>query len=226
MVSYRHEDLVIIIPIRARAHRVRPVLESAQTGTPGARVLFCVNEVDKAVRAEIRAAGAEELVVCPRPLPGDYARKVNAAVRATTEPLLFTGADDLVFHPGWFDAAVAKLTPGVGVVGTNDLGSARVMAGKHGTHFLLTRTYVEQYGTIDEPGKVFHEGYWHEFVDDELVATAIHRGAWAHAADSHVEHLHPNWGKAPSDRLYSEQPTRMRQGRRIFDQRRLLWTSR
>lgn len=173
----------------------------------------------------MRAAGGELHVIDRPPGPGDYARKMNHGVRVTTEPLLFLGADDIDFHPGWFEAACARLTPGVGVVGTNDLGNPRVISGEHATHVLVTRAYVERHGTIDEPGKVCHEGYPHEFVDDELVATAKARGAWAFAADSIVEHLHPSWGKAPTDPLYDGQRRRLVQGRRVFERRKRLWTS-
>jgi hypothetical protein len=98
------------------------------------------------------------------------------------------------------------------------------MAGDHSTHSLVTREYVDKFGTIDEPGVVLHEGYHHEFVDDEFVQTAMFRGMWAFAEDSHVEHLHPNWNKAPSDRLYRMQRRRMRLGKRVYAERKHLWT--
>lgn len=186
-------------------------------------MVFICSPGDGDVISAVDATGCDSLIV-PGPNPGDYARKINAGYRATTEPLMFLGADDLRFHPGWFDAAAAELGPGVGVVGTNDLGSERVMAAQHSTHSLVTRDYVDRFGTIDEPGRVLCEEYPHEFVDDELVATAKHRGAWAFAADSHVEHLHPNWGKAPMDKLYAQQRRRMRAGRQIFERRSRLWT--
>jgi hypothetical protein len=154
---------------------------------------------------------------------GDYARKINAGCRATTEELLFLGADDLHFHPGWLEAAAAKLAPGIGVVGTNDLGSPRVVAGEHATHSLVTRAYADQHGAIDRPGEILHEGYPHEYVDDELVGTAKHRCAWAMALDSHVEHLHPDHDKAPWDELYLAQPGRMDAGAPLYQARRRLW---
>lgn len=216
-------DLVILVPMLGRPHRVVSLLESIDATVPGARVVFCCTPGDDKVIAAVDAAGREWLLVSYS-VYGDYARKINHGYRATTEPLIFTAADDLLFHPGWFQAATAKLGPGVGVVGTNDMGSARVMRGEHGTHFLITRAYADEYGTIDQPGQVMHEGYPHEFVDDELVGTAKHRNAWAHAKASRVEHLHPNWGKAPTDALYQQQRIRMRQGSLVYRRRRHLWT--
>ena len=214
-------DLVILVPMLGRAHRVPPLLDSIEA-TCKARVLFLVSPGDKAVYDAVDAAGCERVEV--RKLPqGDYARKINTGYRHTTEPLLFLAADDLCFHPGWYEAAVAKLTAGIGVVGTNDLGSPRVLAGEHATHSLVTRDYADEHGTIDGPGEILHEGYPHDWVDDELIGTAKSRGAWAMALDSHVEHLHPNWGKASMDDSYAQQPRRIRAGAGLYQVRRRRW---
>lgn len=214
--------LVILVPMLGRPHTVAPLVESIKTTTPGARVLFCVSPGDDRVHAAVDAVGCERITVSFQPV-GDYARKINAGYQATTEPLIFTGACDIRFHPGWLQAATAKLRQGIGVVGTNDLGNPRVTAGQHATHFLVTRAYADHCGVIDHPGAIFHEGYPHEYVDNECVATARKRGAWAMALDSHVEHLHPSWGKAPTDAVYRCAPQRMQAGRRIYQQRSPLW---
>ncbi len=216
-------DLAIIVPMLGRAHRVAPLVESIRAATPAARVVFCTSPGDTAVERAVDATGYERLTVA-KLRHGDWARKINAGYRHTTEPYLFTGADDLCFHVGWYEAALARLGPGIGVVGTNDLGSPRVMRGDHATHVLVTRAYADEHGTIDGPGAVVAECYPHEYVDDELVGTARYRGAWAFAVDAHVEHLHPDWGKAPTDPLYQQQRHRMRLGRRLFLARSRRWT--
>lgn len=214
-------DVAIIVPMLGRPHRVAPLLGSIYSASPEARVVFVCTPDDSAVPA-VEQAGYEPLFVKYRPR-GDYARKVQAGIEATDEPLIFTGADDLHFHPGWLEAAAPLISDAVGVVGTNDLCNGRVIAGEHATHFLVARWYVEL-GTIDEPGVLFHHGYRHEFIDDELVGTAKRRGAWAFAADSLVEHLHPMAGKAPMDILYAEQKRRMGMSRALYQRRRRLWT--
>lgn len=216
-------DLVIVVPMLGRPHRVQPLLESIRSATPAARVLFVLSPGDTKVAHAVEAVSAEVVTVPFRPV-GDYARKINAGYRYTTEPLVFLAADDLRFHPGWCEAACAKLDAGIGVVGTNDLGSPRVLRGEHSTHSLVTRDYADRYGTIDQPGAILHEGYAHEWVDDELVETAKHRRAWAFAPDAKVEHLHPNWSKGVPDQLYAQQQARMRYGRPIYQRRRKLWT--
>lgn len=215
--------ILIIVPVLRRPHRVQPLLESIETATPQPhRTLFVCTPDDRTEIDATAAAGAEHIEVGPHQ-PGDYARKINFAYRTSTEPLLFTGADDLHFHPGWLDRALAKLTAGIGVVGTNDLTNRRTRR-QHSTHSLVTRAYADEFGTIDEPGKILHEGYEHEFCDDELVGTAVHRGAYAHADDCYVEHLHPMGGKAPMDALYEQQQRRMNASRRLYVERSCMWT--
>lgn len=218
-----NSDLVILVPMLGRPHRVAPLLDSVQSTTPGARVMFLLSTNDDQVSSEVSRVGAEWIDIPYHPV-GDYARKINTGYRETTEPLIFMAADDLKFHPGWIEAARKHLTEGVGVVGTNDLGNPRVTSGVHSTHSLVTRWYVDRCGLIDRPRAVLYEGYPHEYIDDELVETAKHRGMFAMALDAHVEHLHPNWGKAPLDPLYRQQQNRMVRGRNLYLTRRRLWT--
>lgn len=222
---------VVIVPVLRRVHRVAPFLDSLEAATPEPhRTVFVATGTDRPMIAEILRLAEDDPTISLEVLApnrvGDYAKKVNHAAAVSWEPFLFLGADDLDFHPGWLTAALAAMAdPAIGVVGTQDLApTPRAQAGEHATHCLVRREYVERFGTIDEPGKVLHEGYPHEFVDDEFVETAKHRQAWAFAFDSVVEHLHPSWGKAPTDELYRGQRRRMEDGRRVFVRRRRLWT--
>lgn len=222
-------ELVVIVPVLRRAHRVAPLIESLHAATPEPhRVVFVASAndrpmIDEVLRvAELMPDGLSLEVLAPSKV-GDYARKINYVAASSAEPFLFLGADDLHFHPGWYPAARALLGDGIGVVGTQDLAPTdRARTGQHATHFLVAREYVDR-GTIDEPGKLLHEGYPHEYVDDEFVGTAKKRKAWAFAADSIVEHLHPSWGKAPRDPLYDAQRQRMSAGRAVLRRRQHLW---
>lgn len=210
-----------MVPVLRRPHRVRPLIESITSATPEPhRILFVCDPHDEEERRAIEQADGT-LITCPAPAGADdagYARKINAGVRSTSDPLIFLGADDLHFHPGWLTAAASRLREGIGVVGVNDLCSERVRAGQHATHFLMTRQYA-QLPTLDgSPGPLCEE-YDHSFTDDELVMTARARRAIAFATDSIVEHLHPTAGKAPQDDVY-------RRGRASFHQDRLLFRQR
>lgn len=224
-------EVTILVPVLFRAHRARPFLESLEAATPEPHAtLFLATAGDlamlEAVEDLARQIPTVSVHVMASNARGDYAKKINSGIRHTSSPFVFTAADDLHFHPGWWPAARALFDdPAVGLVGTQDLApTERARAGEHSTHFAVRRTYVERFGTIDERGKLFHEGYPHEYVDDEAVATAKLRGAWAFAGNSVVEHLHPSWGKAPRDKLYNAQGRRMAQGRALFQRRRKLWT--
>lgn len=216
---------VVLVPVLNRPHRVVPFLEALAASEADARPLFICSPDDELEQKAVADAGADMIVLDQPPTRGDYARKINAGYYATAEALLFLGADDVHFHRRWLQRCVRRLDqPGIHVVGTNDLCNQRVMNGQHSTHSLVTRTYVAERGTIDERGKVLHEGYPHEFVDDEFIETAKTRDAFAFARDAMVEHLHPMAGKAPMDALYAEQSARMRIGRKIYTRRRRLWT--
>jgi glycosyltransferase involved in cell wall biosynthesis len=214
--------VVIIVPVLGRPHRVAPLMASIEKATPEPhRTLFVASETDKAEVRALAAAGADYFTVPAR--HGTWAKKINAGYRASTEPYIFTAADDLLFHPEWLGNALAMMADGIGVVGTNDLCNPRTMQGDHATHSLVSRAYVEEFGTIDEPGKILHEGYPHDYADDELVATAIARGAYAHALDSVVEHLHPWAKKAPDDATYRLGRRHRARGRQLFRRRQRLW---
>lgn len=108
------------------------------------------------------------------------------------------------------------------VVGTNDMGNSRVIAGNHSTHPLVHRDYLAC-GTVDEVGIVLHEGYQHQFADDEFVQTAKVRRVYAHAFDAFVEHLHPNWGKGRDDATYRRGQAGFSADKRLYDQRCAMW---
>lgn len=211
-------SIAILIPAIHRPHRVAPLVENIRATTPADhRVLFVCDPHDRKTQDQVALAGVS--MISPG---GTYAQKINAGIRHTDEPYVFLGADDLRFHQGWLEAAVALMSDRVGVVGTNDLGNQRVMRGDHATHSLVARWYAD-IGTIDSPAGLLHEGYAHQFVDDELVATAKRRGAWAFAHDSHVEHLHPDWGKGNPDAVYDKGRSSWARDRRLFRTRSRLW---
>lgn len=214
-------DLAVLVPVLGRPDRVAPLLDSLRAATPVDFTVWFLADPDDQDELDAVTAVASGSVHLAAP-GGNYAAKINHGVRMTHEPLIFLGADDLDFHPGWFDKARAHLRAGAQVVGVNDLCSARVKAGQHATHFLMTRQYAEL-PTIDgRPGPLC-EIYDHSCVDDELVATARHRAALAFATDSIVEHLHPDVRKAEWDDTYRRGRARIREDRNIFRSRERLW---
>lgn len=206
-------SLAVLVPVLGRPHRVEPTLK----GFDGFHVLFIADPHDHEEIAALEEAGADFITV-----HGNYATKIHRGVQATTEPLIFTGADDLDPSPDWFAKAHAHLGNGCEVVGVNDLCSQRVQAGIHATHFLMTRDYANE-PTIDGGPGPFHQGYSHWYCDDEFVATAQRRDAIKFALDSHVQHLHPMIGTAPDDETYQKGRSKRHADKRLFLRRRQLW---
>lgn len=244
--NLRGADLTILIPVWRRTHNIYRVLDSALAATPEAQVLFIASQDDDAALDLFGLAMFDHLVV---PWAGggrgDYARKINAGYRASTRPVLFTGADDIIFHPDWYPKARQRLDvpfqvleklgggglligsnriPRIGVVGTNDLCNERTITGDHSTHSLVARWYADQGACVDQSAIIYHEGYWHEYCDDELVETAMVREAYVHAGGAIVEHAHPLAGKAPDDETYRRGRANSRLSKRLFLSRRRKWT--
>jgi hypothetical protein len=259
-------DVVCVVPLWRRTRNIETVARSFHAETPGQRLLFVVSEEDAAVRvASFPVVGygnaTEVLVVAGAGgEAGDYGRKINAGYRATREPFVFTGADDLLFHSGWWEAARALFTcphgdvtcpcqdgdpchyegvdpmpcpttetagcatcVRVGVVGTRDICNGRTMNGTHSTHSLVARRWANCCAVIDQPGAIYHEGYTHEFCDDELVRSAMARGAYAHSEGPPVEHLHMLRDASLDDDTYRHGRANTRRNRQLFMRRRRLW---
>jgi hypothetical protein len=80
-------------------------------------------------------------------------------------------------------------------------------------------------GTIDESGKLLHEGYDHNSCDVEFIETAIHRDQFTFASESVVEHLHPLWhrGRVKRDAVYNKGLRHATMDRMLLNRRRHLW---
>ncbi len=218
-------SVTVIIPVLSRPHRVAPLLASLFTSIEHheCRALFVCSPDDEGEIAAIHSSGSTPLIVTWEPGCGDYARKINLAFARSATEFCLLGGDDLSFRTGWFDAAVRlHEVTGACVIGTNDLGNPRVVSGQHSTHPLVHRDYAEC-GTIDEDGQILHEGYWHNFVDDEFIGTAKLWGTYAHSHDSVVAHEHPAWRKGEWDATYAKGQEHFAEDRALFNSRRQLW---
>ncbi len=216
----------VLVPVLARPERAAPLVESLLSASiEEPRLTFLCTEGDAEQIAACQETGADTVVV-PFPLEGgDYARKINYGVTITTEPWVFQAGDDIAFHRGWDEHALnfAETRDAAAVIGTNDLGNPLVKRGQHSTHSLILRNYIEEQGTADEPGKALHEGYWHCWVDNELIETAKARRVYYADRRCIVEHLHWVWRKSKDDRTYERGQRRYHEDHLLFLERRSLW---
>jgi len=191
-------------------------MESLRASTDDARVYAVSQDGDEATFNAWIAAGANVLTA----FGTTFAEKVNHGYRNTGESWLFITGDDVKFHDRWLLNAQIVAGSRHHVVGTNDLGNARVMAGEHGTHLLIRRSYVDEVGASwDGPGVVCHEGYRHWYVDNEIVTAAKQRGVWISAKSSIVEHMHPLFGKGQPDEVYELGQSYAEVDRKTFEER-------
>ena len=195
-------------------------MDSVAAATPGAELLFLADPDDEPELEALEAEGADYLTYS-----GGFAGKMNYGVRQTDRNHIFLGADDLHWHPGWYERATSRLTATTQIVGVNDLCSERVQLGNHATHFLVTREYA-LLPLLDGQEGPFSTAYHHWYCDDELVATAKHHDAIAFATDSIVEHYHPQADKAEDDSTYVLGRSRKHEDRRMFQKRSSMWTPR
>lgn len=216
----------ILVPVLGRPQNAQPLVDSIRENTVVEhRILFLCTQFDYLEINAVAETDADRSIVLWDAGPGDWAKKINQGYRLTRFPYMLLGADDLRFHGGW-DTEVLRVAEetGAGVIGTNDLGNATVMRGLHSTHPLVRRSYIDEQGTIDEQGKVLHEGYHHQWVDTELIETAKMRHQWAFAKASHVEHMHPFWRKGEMDATYEKALSTSAEDHQHFQARRSLWS--
>lgn len=220
-------SILVAIPVYNRPHRAAAIVDSHKHARSEVEteLLFLCSPGDTDEIEAVKATGAPYKIVPWPQGPGDYACKINHALTVSEHEWIFTGADDLHFHPRWAEHALAASHTHA-VRGTNDLGNPVVQRGLHSTHSLVRRDYALEHGTIDQPGLIYHEGYHHNWCDAEMIDTAKARKEFVFARRSIVEHLHPHWKKAEMDSTYDTGLADFNLDRRLYGQRKRLWSPR
>ncbi len=216
-------DIVVVVPVYRRPHRVVPVVESFHRSIPtAARLLFVASPEDREELAALQ--GIDHLVTEQRRRMGDWATKINLGYRSTTEEWIVCCGDDVHFHPRWdhFLRCTARQTK-ARVIGTSDMNPRADAKGIYSPHPAVHRSYADELGTVDGPGQIMSEVYDHNYPDRELAATAIWRGEWAFCRRAVLEHLHPAFSSAPPDQTYRLGMRQFGRDGRLFRQRSRLW---
>lgn len=149
-----------------------------------------------------------------------YVKRIEFMYHQTTADWFLTGSDDIVFHDHWLTDAIEYMED-YSVIGFEDLCNPNLP----GTNFLIRRKYIEeQSGVIDSPNTVFHQGYFHNFCDNELVGTAKKRDEFAKCPGV-IEHRHHTVGKADNDHVYDIAQQHFHQDAELCHSREHLWSS-
>lgn len=196
------DEVVVVVPLCRTENLERlvgPFMRYTHYSPARQMMLVCDDEATaEAVRKTIDSmnVGPVSVVVCDRGT--SYASKVNYAYAHTTAEWLLLVGDDVEFTLGWFEAARA-LSDRYDVIGTNDsepgrIRNPKVANGSHADHFFVRRSYVEDEGaSLEGPGILAPEAYFHFFVDVELIQLAKARGVFAPCLDSVIVHHHPGY---------------------------------
>jgi hypothetical protein len=217
-------SITVVVPVLNRPQNVNTCVSSfLQTvADKNAKMVFITSASCEAEINEINRVANNNPKVAIHIAPDDvvsWAKRINLGIDLSETPWVLCGADDVRFHEGWFDAAAKSAEGFSGIIGTNDMGHPAVIAGNHTTHPIVSKEYVLTKGTMDELGKFCHEGYIHNYVDVEFVATARARGNYTHSHECKIEHLHPSWNKAGWDPVYQR-------GQAGLNHDRALWIAR
>lgn len=221
--------IAVIVPVLGRPQNAAPLAESlAHSTTLPYRLVFVCSPDDMEQRRACAEIDADTLLMVDGPGPGDFARKIHLGYLGTREPWIFQAADDVRFEPGWDTALIATAEQtGALVIGTDDGGNPTVIAGKHSTHTLIARSYIDDPGaSMDGPGTAFSTAYSHQYCDTELVQLAMRRGVWAFCKQSRVTHLHPFWvGRNRMDDTYRRGLAESRRDAIVYRRRSRMWTN-
>lgn len=190
-------ELVVVVPTYRRPRALAVVAERFAAATDRIyRILFVIRPDDHPTRRAFERLQKRRPEVDAIEEAGPYRAGVNTGVRASFEPLILIGADDIKPHPGWLAAAKAYMSEKIGYVSLNDLGNHDVMTGRYATLPLVARWYAASEGDL------YFQGYTHTGCDVDASLRAQERGAYAYAPDAIMEHLHPAWGKGEVDATY------------------------
>jgi len=207
---------VVVPTVKERFDHLQPLYETLVASTGLAKCWFVVDEDLDSKKADLLEGMGAEL----HWESGSFPHKLNAWYERSgaKAPWIQVVGDDCRFHPDWFNKAMFVAGKyDAKVVATNDLTNPRVTRGEHATHPLINRRYVEEVGSSwGGPGVFCHEGYAHNFVDDELVAVAKQRGVFQAALGSIVEHFHPLTQGRPADATDEKNQATFKQDGKLF----------
>ncbi len=181
----------IFIPTYKRPQKIAPLAKNIHDVTRGRfKIYFLVEKDDVETIAACEQADESFIINTG---PSSYAGSINCAYAQTSESFFFCGADDLCFQGGWLDEALGEMKdPNTGIVGTHDPIHSFV---DHSTHYLVRRTYIEQYsGCMDLRDMVLYP-YRHAWTDQEIIGVCKARGMYTYCKKSIVEHHHPGWSQ-------------------------------
>jgi GT2 family glycosyltransferase len=196
-------NIAVIVPVLRRPQNVAPLVESFEATSRTSHLYFVADHDD--VDELWAIYNTDHTPIINHSNVGTFAVKCNLGYRETydsNEPWLLFIGDDVHFHDGWEEGAFRE-DDGSSFISTNDLSNKAVMEGRHATHPIIRRQWLDEHGASwDGPGTVTHQGYRHWYVDNEWTTVAQQAGEFRFAPDCKIEHMHPIYKKGADDAIY------------------------
>lgn len=214
--------LGIYIPSYGRPDSIAKVVKNLRETTKYKYKLYW--GLEKHDTASIQAAKKLKQTVIYNTGDPKYSDALQAIYEATDEPIFLWGNDDFHFLENWDEKPLEMMQDeNIGVLGLHD--------GNPKTGFtaiaLVRRKYIEEEsGVVDMPNRVLYP-YNHNFVDNELTATAQSRGKWAACNAPCIEHQHPSFtwlGDFPTDDTYKKNDSKFIEDAETYNDRIHLWS--
>lgn len=204
----------ILVPSLNRGQRLEFVAKNIHEATPeDHRILFCVG--DPASKEVLDRIGEWYLDDTDDP-DKRYVTRMNKLIQHIGDAqTVFFGSDDVIHHPDWLSNALKVMEQGASVVVVNDLRN------QNGTQALVRASYLKS-AVFDNPKQAFHDGYGHNYADNEMFFTAYMQNQYARAMDAYVEHLHPVFGHPKAiewDDTYTNATKSWEEDQRRFEDR-------
>ena len=158
-------SVALLIPTLGRPGQLADLLANLQHAAGEIATPYLLVEAhDQATREAAERLGAQVVL---NEGPSTFPSCINTGYRRTTEPFVFTGADDIRLRPGALEAAAACMEdPAIGVVGTHDPIHPFP---DHSTHSLVRRSYVQEQGGSPNLAETVLYPYGHSYADLEIV---------------------------------------------------------
>lgn len=186
------KTFAVLVPVLGRPDAVKKTIDAflASGSERDASLLFIASDTDGPEIDALEKADARYVPTSKR----SWACKINVGLLASVEPWLLCAADDVTLLPRWTTRVRTLLEDGC-VFGSYDGFNPRTASGDLATHPLVSRSYAEKHGTIEKKNVIAHEGYHHNYVDEEITLTARARGLLRFSPEPLL--LHNHWGLDP-----------------------------
>lgn len=191
-------DLLVILPVRRRPHNLPRFLGAFRRTAKTADLLIVMDSDDrsydgKLTRLGVGGEGRIHAVVQERMMTSPKVNRVALQHTGAYRALMFMGDDNVPRTPGWDLLMLQALDEmgGTGILYARDLARDDLPCSA-----LISAGIVAALGWMALPAVS------HFFMDNAWRDLGTRAGCLRYLPDVVIEHLHPAWGKAPTDALY------------------------